>query len=111
MHTTFDELETRRKIVRRKLHAELREHSLTWKGCGAVCGLSGGIIACLFGSLLTVSTWFTGAAGYGSRLHTLGTILLSLTIPLLICGAHCLDLMEKQEAALSDKHIQEEHKS
>lgn len=111
MHTTFDELETRRKVDRRKLAAELREHSSTWKGCGAVCGLSGGIIACLCGSLLTVSTWFTGAEGYGPRIQTLGTILLSLTIPLLIFGAHCLDLLEKQKESLSDEQIQEERKS
>jgi len=67
-----------------------------WQTVGAVCGVSGGMITALLGALLTAITWLTGAsAGYGLWLHRAGAVLLFSTIPLLIFGAHCLDLMEK----------------
>lgn len=63
---------------------------------GAIFGLSGGTICALFGSVLTAVSWFTGAGAAGSYVRTFGTALLVLTIPLLLFGAHCLDLSEKR---------------
>ena len=72
-------------------------HGWTWRRIGAACGLGGGLACALSGSVITAATWLTGAAGYGPLLHRLGTSLLVLTIPLLMCGAHCLDLIETQK--------------
>jgi hypothetical protein len=80
------------------LRIEFRAKNQGWnyQSIGACAGLAGGVIAALSGSLLTAITWFTGTGAGSSYLHTLGTMLLFLTIPLLILGAHCLDLAEKQ---------------
>jgi CHASE2 domain-containing sensor protein len=69
----------------------------TWRWIGTACGLGGGIACVLLGSLLTAVTWFTGATSYGPFLHKLGTTLLVLTIPLLLFGGHCLDLIEQEK--------------
>ena len=70
---------------------------LSWRTGGAICGLGFGIVAPVIGSILTAIAWFTGPQWHGFFLQRDGTALLFLTIPLLILGAHCLDLIEKQE--------------
>jgi hypothetical protein len=72
-----------------------RPHGNQWTlySVGAICGLSGGFITCLLGSLLTALAWLSS----GSQGHeaTAGTALLAMTIPLLVLGAHCLDLVDR----------------
>lgn len=63
---------------------------------GAIIGLAGGLMVAFVGSLLTFGSWFMGG-GIGQFEHVTGTVLLVLTIPLLVLGAHCLDLMEKRK--------------
>lgn len=76
---------------------QMRVHGWTWWSGGAVCGLCLGIICPIMGSILTAIAWFTGPEWHGLPLHRGGTVLLFLTIPLLIFGGHCLDLMDKQD--------------
>lgn len=83
----------------RVLVEQARVHGWTWRTGGAVCGLGGGIIAPLAGSILTAMAWFTGPVWHGLALQRNGTVLLFLTIPLLLLGAHCLDLMDRQTKA------------
>lgn len=64
---------------------------------GAVVGLIGGVLAALLGSLFTVVSWLGANEGARRPLSTLGTTLLFLTIPLLIFGGYCLDLLEKDK--------------
>src|SRR5262245_41458761 len=75
-----------------------RIHSHGWDPalCGVIVGLCGGVIVPLIGSALTAISWFTGAIWHGWHMQRDGTILLFLTIPLLLLGAHCLDLIEQQ---------------
>ena len=75
---------------------QLRVHGWTFKSGAAVCGLCGGIIAPVLGAILTAVAWFTGPEWHGHLLQRDGTILLFLTIPLLIFGAHCLDLLDSE---------------
>lgn len=75
------------------IFAVLRDHGWTLKGAGAVFGLCGGMSAAVLGSAFTGLTWFTGLLRHG-YLHSSGTVLLFLTIPLLVFGAHCLDLLD-----------------
>ena len=72
----------------------LRLHGLNAKTAGAVLGIFGGIIAPVFGSVFTAISWFAGATWHGIHVQRDGTILFSLTIPLLIIGAQCLDLLD-----------------
>ncbi|HKP45498.1 MAG TPA: hypothetical protein VJT50_02795, partial [Pyrinomonadaceae bacterium] len=62
-------------------------------------GLCLGIVAPVIGSLLTVIAWVVGTHLHGTLIQRLGTLLLFLTIPLLVFGAHCLDLMDQQDEA------------
>jgi hypothetical protein len=77
------------------VRATLRKHGWTWKSTGACIGLRGGLIAPLVGLALTTLAWFVGD-WHGFHFGRSGTILFLLTIPLLILGAHCLDLLDKE---------------
>jgi hypothetical protein len=89
------------KPIPRGLGKQLNVHGWTWRASGAVFGLSCGIISPLIGSILTAIAWFTGPEWHGFSIQRYGTVLLFLTIPLLIFGAHCLDLMDKQDEGTS----------
>jgi hypothetical protein len=67
----------------------------TWQAIGAVFGLGGGIIAVVLGSLLSAVALITGDQSGGFGLHGVGAVFLFLTIPLLLCGGHCMDLLER----------------
>jgi hypothetical protein len=75
---------------------ELRLNRFTWKTGGAVLGLGGGIAAPLLGSILTAVAWFTGPSWHGISVERDGLVLLFLTIPLLVLGAHFLDLIDRE---------------
>jgi hypothetical protein len=82
------------KLTPEGLVEQLRVHGLTWESGGAVLGLAAGILSSLAGSVLTAIAWFTGPQWHGFFLTRDGTVLLFLTIPFLIFGAHCLDVMD-----------------
>lgn len=109
MSMTYDEFK-KSTVGRPEQRLAYRSQSYVWnrRSLGAVCGLAGGVIAALLGSLLTASAWFTSGGGGGnSSVHTLGAILLFLTIPLLVLGAHCLDLMDKRKDSLRESRFNE----
>src|SRR6266480_885537 len=82
------------KITPRGVMEQMRNHGWSWSSGGAVCGLAFGIICPLIGSVLTAIAWYTGPLWHGFSIQRYGTVLLFLTIPFLVFGAHCLDLME-----------------
>jgi hypothetical protein len=87
-------------LIQRGLVEQMRVHGWTWKSSGAVCGLGFGIVCPLVGSILTAISWLAGPEWHGLHVQRDGTVLLFLTIPLLIFGAHCLDLMDQQAEKL-----------
>lgn len=68
----------------------------TWQATGALFGFVGGIVAPLLGALLLAGAWVMGNETNGLPLSGVGSILLLSTIPLLLIGGHCLDLLEKR---------------
>ena len=66
-----------------------------WKILGSVFGLGGGLMAPIIGSVLTTISWFADPAWHGLSLHLVATALFVMTFPLLVLGAHCLDLLDK----------------
>jgi len=85
-------VETRaRKDQLRELTASAKLHGWTLRAVAAIAALVGGILAAISGSMVTAVSWIEGD---GVFLHHEGTLLLFLTIPLLILGAHLLDLQE-----------------
>ena len=89
------------KLMPRSVMEQMRVHGWTWRIGGAICGLGFGIISPLVGSILTAIAWFTGPEWHGFAIQRDATVLLFLTVPLLIFGAHCLDLMDKQDEVAS----------
>jgi hypothetical protein len=77
--------------------SELRARGWNVNTCGAVFGLLGGLISPLIGSILTAISWISGPTWHGFAVQRVGTVLLFLTIPLLLFGAHCLDRSEKKD--------------
>jgi hypothetical protein len=86
--------------IRQSSSHRLQSRNLAWNWCAvcAACGLAGGLVTVLVGSVLTATAWVSGTSETGHSLHTLGTILLIMTIPLFICGAHYLDLWDKKKS-------------
>ena len=76
---------------------QLLHETWNWKSSVAVIGLCGGFIAPVFGAVVTVISWFIDPAWHGLFLHQAATSLFILAIPLLILGAHCLDLLDKEQ--------------
>ena len=87
------------------LKHRIEYRSCDWRSIGAASGLGGGIITALLGSVLTALSWVTDA---GSHLEkVLGTVLLVLTIPLLIIGAQCLDMLDKKKDRARESRFNE----
>jgi len=68
-----------------------------WRETGALLGLGGGLLSNLLGLILTGVALFVTTGATGPTVHRVGTVLLAINIPLLIGGAHCLDLIERKK--------------
>jgi hypothetical protein len=77
--------------------SELRRHGWSMKTVGAAVGLCGGIAAAIAACALTVLCWLTHGGWHGPLLQRSCTVLFFLMIPLLVFGAHCLDLLDSQD--------------
>jgi hypothetical protein len=92
---------------------QIHLHGWNWRSSGAVCGLCFGVLSPIAGSILTAMAWFMGPHWHGFFIQRDGTVLFFLTIPLLIFGAHCLDLIDKKNELAKSReskvaHIQNE---
>jgi len=103
MSMAYDNKRPWRRIENRPVSASLDKCS-----AGAVLGLAGGIISGCVGAVLSVSAWFEGTAGIGAYLRTAGTVLFVLMIPLLVFGAHCLDMFEKRKKSERESRFKED---
>jgi len=65
-----------------------------WQVWTAAIGLSAGFIAPLLGSILAITVWINGPVWHGISLRHASTALFLVAIPLLVLGAHCLDLLD-----------------
>jgi hypothetical protein len=88
----WQETETRLK----NLYVWTRSGGWTWQAVGVVTGFGGGMLVIAVGALLSAVAWMRGDATSGLSIHGLGSIFLLSTIPLLILGAHCLDLLDRR---------------
>ncbi len=62
-------------------------------------GLGGGIAALFLGLVLCAAGWAEGTREGGHLLVVCGTVLLLVAAPLLLLGAHCLDVEESRRRA------------
>lgn len=100
-HTSPHDFATPDYVFREVIH-----DTWNWKNWTAVFGLCAGFVAPILGSILTVISWFKDPSWHHVYLHQAGTTLFVLTLPLLILGAHCLDLIDKdKEASHAFQHV------
>jgi hypothetical protein len=59
--------------------------------------VAGGILAALTGSVMLAAAWLDGHQQGGFSFYGIGSGLLISTIPLIMLGAHCLDLSERRD--------------
>lgn len=83
-------------------------HDLNWKSSVAVFGLGSGFIALILGLILTVISWFRDPVWHHVALHQAGTTLFVLTLPLLVIGAHCLDLLDAEKKQMTGKGFEDD---
>lgn len=87
------------------LHSAIKEllgGASSWKIRGAIAGLCSGFAAPIAGSIVTIVSWFRDPVWHGFALHQAGTSLFVLALPLLVFGAHCLDLLDKDKRNVSE---------
>lgn len=102
MNPTFTSLEERTDIdLYQEIESLIKKNPWAWQSVVAVIGLAGGVIAPILGAISDVITWFVHSIPTNSYLHVLSIVLCALTLPLLILGAFCLDLLQAKTAQLS----------
>ncbi|HEY0379935.1 MAG TPA: hypothetical protein VGC87_23675 [Pyrinomonadaceae bacterium] len=84
-----------------EIEALIKKHPWAWQSVCAVLGLAGGVIAPILGATADVITRFVHLQSVNSYLHVASILLCALTLPLLILGAFCLDLLESKTTNLS----------
>ena len=84
-----------------EMESLIKKNPWAWQSACAVLGLAGGVIAPFLGAASDVTTWFVHSATVNSYLHVFSIVFCALTIPLLILGACCLDMLEAKIARLS----------
>ena len=77
-----------------EIESLIRKNPKRWQSVCAVLGLGGGAVAPLAAAIFNVFTWFIRSIQVHSYLHVLSIVLCVLTLPLLMLGASCLDLLE-----------------
>ena len=97
------------KTIHHEILESLRTRGWNHNTCGALVGLFGGVLAPLAGSVLTALAWIVGPTWHGIALRGIGTAFLILTIPLLLLGAHCLDLSDNQGADKTKGELKKHH--
>jgi hypothetical protein len=102
MSTTYESLEDRADTdLYEEVESLIKKNPWAWQSVCAVLGLAGGIIAPILGAMADALTWFIGSKAVISNLNVLSIVSCALTLPLLILGACCLDLLESKTAQLS----------
>ena len=84
-----------------RMHHLVANNPAAWQSIGVVSGLVGGALAPVLGTLLIIATWLVHSERIVSFLDDLSILSFVLTIPLLVFGAHCLDLLERKTERLS----------
>ena len=97
MSTTYESLEGETETdLYQEMEALIKKNPRAWKSVFAVLGLAGGVMAPALGATADMITWFVRSQSINSYLHVASIVLCTLTIPLLMLGAHCLDSLESK---------------
>ena len=101
MSADFKLIENRVEVdLYQEIETLIRKDHWRWQSVSAMTGLVGGCIAPILGAASDITAWLVISANVISFLHVLSIVLCALTIPLLVLGASCLDLLEGKSAKL-----------
>ncbi|HEX8138162.1 MAG TPA: hypothetical protein VF544_11275 [Pyrinomonadaceae bacterium] len=107
MNATFKSLENKTEFdLYQEIETLIKGNPRAWQSVCALLGLAGGVIAPILGGISDVITWFVHSNSVNSYLHALSIVLCALTLPLLIAGASCLDLLQAKNLKLSPPALQ-----
>lgn len=84
-----------------RMYLLVSKNRWTWQSLGAAFGLAGGMLSMLLGLLLWMLNRFHAAGGGDSSGHVLEILFFVLPIPLMVLGAHCLDMLEKRSTIIT----------
>jgi hypothetical protein len=99
MNTTYESLNVRADIdLYQDIESLIKKNPRAWQSVCAVLGLAGGVIAPILGATSDVATWFVHSQKVNAYLHVSSIVLCALTLPLLILGACCLDMLQAKTA-------------
>ena len=74
--------------------SESKAPPFSWYGTAALVSFAVSVLSAISGSLLT-SGWLLNAQLH-PWLYDLGLTMLTLSLPILILGGHCLDLLDRR---------------
>jgi hypothetical protein len=81
----------------RRISLLIKKNRWAWPAVGAIFGLIGGMLSIIMGALLwAIVARLALSGGHASFLNVLETVSFVLSLPLLVFGAYCLDLLEKR---------------
>ena len=83
-----------------EIEALIKKNPWAWQSVCAVLGLTCGVLAPMLGAVSDITTWVVSSKKMTAYLHLISIVLCALTIPLLILGAFCLDLLETKTVRL-----------
>jgi hypothetical protein len=102
MNTAYESLKAQSEIdIYQEIESLIMKNPWAWQSVCAVFGLVGGVIFPLLGAIADVMAWFVNSETVTSYLRVSSIVLCALTLPLLILGASCLDLLAAKTALLS----------
>ena len=102
MKITYEAIKGRAETdLYQEIESLIKKNPWAWQSVCAVIGLAGSILAPILGAISDVTAWFFDSGAVNWDLKILSIVLCALTLPLLILGAFCLDLLEAMTADLS----------
>jgi hypothetical protein len=83
-----------------EIESLIKKNPWAWESTGGIVGLVGGVLSPVVGSLLIAVGWLIDSPEF-SLLHILSMGLFAVTIPLVVGGVLCLDLLERKTSEVS----------
>ncbi|HKS29920.1 MAG TPA: hypothetical protein VJS44_19005 [Pyrinomonadaceae bacterium] len=85
----------------RRIYLLISKNWCEWQSLCALLGLSCGLLSIIAGGLLWAVVHYVQQGRLGASLNMIEVACFALSLPLLVLGAYCLDLLEQRPPALT----------
>jgi hypothetical protein len=79
----------------------IKENEWTWQSLVVTITLGIGVLSPVIGTGLNLIVWFIPSNHLRTLLYETSMAFYVITLPLVVLGSHCLDLLEQKSAVLS----------